>query len=113
MSELTMSAHPSTITNSNSLNGNDTSTGGSMNMPIDISVELTIEVDDEEWDEDHEPDDERGLQLREHERGDSAVICTLSRGVAASRWLAAMNRLSSLWRVCSSMKSRSGTCALS
>ena len=41
MSELTTSAQPSTITNNSSLNGNDTSTGGSMNMPIDIKVELT------------------------------------------------------------------------
>src|SRR6266478_5728460 len=41
MSELTTSAQPSTITNNNNLNGNDTRTGGSMNMPIDIRVELT------------------------------------------------------------------------
>src|SRR4051812_2657250 len=40
MSDFTTSAHPSTITNSNNLNGNDTSTGGSMNMPIDINAEL-------------------------------------------------------------------------
>src|SRR5919205_133234 len=41
MSELTTSAHPSTITNNKSLNGNETNTGGSMNIPMDISVELT------------------------------------------------------------------------
>src|SRR5207248_808364 len=40
--ERTTSAHPSTITNSRSLNGSDTSTGGSIIMPIDMSDELTI-----------------------------------------------------------------------
>ncbi len=41
INELTTSAQPSTMTNNKSLNGNDTRTGGSMNMPIDIRVELT------------------------------------------------------------------------
>lgn len=42
ISDRTNKCHPSTITNSSTLNGIDIITGGSIIMPIDISVEATI-----------------------------------------------------------------------
>jgi hypothetical protein len=43
--DLTIRFHPSTIMNNNSLKGRDMDTGGSMNIPIDISMlETTISI---------------------------------------------------------------------
>ena len=67
-----MRDHPSAITNSSNLNGNDTKTGGTIIMPSDISPDADHEVDHEERQQDDHADDERGLQLGQHERGDHA-----------------------------------------
>ncbi len=57
------SVQPSTTTNSMILNGNDTSTGDSIIMPIDIKHAGDHQIDHQEGNEDHEADLKRGLQL--------------------------------------------------
>src|SRR5437667_12270406 len=113
MSDFTMSAHPSTITNNNSLNGNDTSTGGSMNMPIDISVELTTRSMIRNGTNTMNPMMNAVLISDSTNAGMSAARLTSERCFGGFEWLALMNRLSSPWRVSRSMKSFSGFCAAS
>ena len=56
MSEPATSVQPSTSTKKMSLNGSDTTTGGSIIMPIDISTRGDDEIDDEEGKKQQEAD---------------------------------------------------------
>ena len=65
-----MRPQPSTRTNSRILNGSEIITGGSIIMPIDISAEATTRSITRNGMKIDEADDERGSQLRDHERRD-------------------------------------------
>src|SRR3954469_12865172 len=103
MSDLTISAQPSTITNSKSLNGNDTSTGGSMNMPIDISVELTTRSMMRNGTNTTKPMMNAVFSSESTNAGISVVIGILSRDSGFLSPDASMNMFNSPLRVCSSM----------
>ena len=72
-SERVTRFQPSTRTNSRILNGSEMKTGGSIIMPMDMSVERDHEVDDQERQEDQEADLERRLELGDDERRDQDV----------------------------------------
>jgi len=99
MSELTTSAHPSTITNNNNLNGNDTKTGGSMNMPIDINVELTTKSMIKNGTKITKPMMNAVFNYESTNAGMSVVISTLSRVAGRLPPAALMNKFSSPRRV--------------
>src|SRR3954452_16068796 len=111
MSDFTTSAHPSTMTNSNNLNGNDTSTGGSMNMPIDISAELITRSMIKNGTKITKPIMNAVFNSESTNAGINVAMLTSSRVSGFLARLALMNRSSSPLRVCFNMKERNGFCA--
>ena len=102
---------PSTRTNSRILNGSEMKTGGSIIMPIAISVDADDEVDDQERQEDQEPDLERRLELGDDEGGDQDLGRDVRARLGRSTLPSLTNSARSFVRVWSNMNSRSGSSA--
>src|SRR5688572_25451230 len=113
MSDCTTSAQPSTITNNNNLNGSDTSTGGSMNMPIDISAELTTKSMIRNGTNTTKPMMNAVFNSDSTNAGTSVAMLMSSRSLGGGSPLALMKRFSSPVRVCSSMNPLIGITAAS
>ena len=95
------SAQPSTRTNSSSLNGSDTITGGIIIMPSAISAPLTTMSMTRNGMKMMKPMMKACLQLGEHERRDQRRSSTPRRGCPAARWSATLvssaSSSSSVW----------------